>query len=157
MQKLEKVREYADAGYNCVQSVLAAYGEDYGLARQHALKLSQDLGAGVNFRGEFCGAILAALMIYGLRFGSDKPNDELSNEILYKLSSEHIREFEAIHGSVQCNELLGYDVNVPEDFEKITEQGLFKWKCSNFIKDSVKILERKIEETKRKIKNNKAY
>lgn len=141
MSKLDKVKEYSESGYNCCQSVLAAFGEDFGLDKNVALKMAKNFGSGCVYRGEMCGAISAALMIYGLKYGSDKPNDELASEIVYNFSRKHIQEFEKIHGTILCKELLGYHVGYPEDLEKIYEQRLFKSKCPTFIKDSAKILE----------------
>ena len=145
MKKLDKVKYYSLNGYNCGQSILAAFGEDYGLNKELAFKLGQNLGMGCTHRGEICGAVSAALLIYGLKYGSDQPNDELSNEIVYNLSNEHIAEFEELHGTIQCKELLGYNVAIPEEMEKIMELNLFRFKCPNLIFDSARILERKIE------------
>lgn len=144
MNKLEKVKEYSESGYNCCQSVLAAYGEDFGLTKELAFKIAKNFGSGCVYRGEICGAVSAALMIYGLKYGSDLPNDELSGEIVYNYSREHIKKFEKIHSSINCKDLLGLNVGFPEDLEKINEQKLFKWKCPTFISDSVSILEKAI-------------
>jgi len=144
------VRQYYSNGYNCAQSILAAYGEEYGLNKELALKLAQNLGMGCAYRGEICGAVSAALLVYGLKYGSDQPNDELSNEIVFNLSDEHIKEFEELHGSIQCKDLLGYSPIIPEDLDEIISQKLFLFKCPNFIFDSVRILESKIEKTENK-------
>ncbi|MEI7597642.1 MAG: C-GCAxxG-C-C family protein [Bacteroidota bacterium] len=150
MNKQEKVKEYSESGYNCCQSVLAAYGEDFGLDIHLSLKLAKNFGSGCVYRGEICGAVSAALMIYGLKYGSDLPNDELSSEIVYNYSRDHIKEFEKIHSSINCKDLLGLNVGFPEDLEKINEQKLFKWKCPVFIEDSVKILENNLNKSKTK-------
>jgi len=47
--------------------------------------------------------------------------------------------------------LLGYNVAIPEELEKIIEQKLVKFKCPNFVFDSARILEKNIENTE---KNN---
>jgi C_GCAxxG_C_C family probable redox protein len=145
MKNTEKVKQYTLNGYNCAQSILAAFGEDYGLQKDLAFKLAQNLGMGCAYRGEICGAASAALLVYGLKFGSDQPNDELSNEILYNFSSDHIKEFEKLHGSIQCRELLGYNVSIPHELDKIMELNLFRFKCPNLINDSARILERNIK------------
>ena len=145
MNKLEKARAYSESGYNCCQSVLAAFGEDFGLTEEMAFKIAKNFGAGCVYQGEMCGAIAAALMVYGLKFGSDKPNDELSGEIIYNISSDHIQEFKEIHGSINCKDLLGHNVAYSDDMEKINEQNLFKWKCPAFIRDSAQIIEKNIK------------
>ena len=150
MNKLEKVKYYSSNGYNCAQTLLAAFSEDYGLNKELAFKLAQNLGMGCVYRGEICGAVSAALLVYGLKYGSDKPNDELADEIVFNLSKDHIKEFEELHGSIQCKDLLGYNVAIPEELEQIIEQNLFRFKCPNLIFDSVRILERQIESSELK-------
>lgn len=140
MKNCEKVKNYYEDGYNCAQAMLAGFGEEYGLSKDLAFKIAKNFGAGCLHRGEICGAISGALLVYGLRFGSDLANDELSNEIIHNLSKNHINEFEKMHGSVICEKLLGYNIGVPEDLEKIREQNLFKLKCPNYVKDSAMIL-----------------
>jgi len=151
MEKLEEIKSYCDNGYNCAQSVLAAYSEDYGLKKELAFKLTQSLGVGVAFKGEVCGAVLSALIVYGLKFGSEELNNELAGEVVHKLSKEHIDEFEDIHESILCKDLIGYDFSIPEELNMIMEQDLFKWKCSAFIKDSVNILNGKIAKTEKQL------
>ena len=146
MDRLEKIRQLSEKGYNCAQVILGAFCDEYDLPEETALKLSYNLRAGCAFRGEICGAVSAALLVYGLAFGSADPKDERAEEIVYRLSKEHMEEFEKLHGSLQCKDLLGYDVSDSADMESITEQNLFKWKCPALVRDSAMILERKINE-----------
>jgi ubiquinone/menaquinone biosynthesis C-methylase UbiE len=79
-------------------------------------------------------------MIYGLKYNSNQIYNDLSDEICYQLSKEHIRRFKEKHGSCQCNELLNGDVSTGEGIELIREKGYFDSKCPVFISDSVKII-----------------
>lgn len=123
------------------------FAEECGISREIALRLSAGLGGGCAYRGEICGAVSAAILIYGLCYGSELPNDELNEEIVYHHSSEHIREFSGTHGSIRCRELLGHDLSNPDGFAKIMEDGLFKLKCSRFVLDSARLLKMKLDET----------
>ena len=152
MSKTETVKSNLEQGYNCAQAILAAFAGDYGMSRDLALKLSLNLGGGCAFRGEICGAVSTALLIYGLHFGSEQPVDELSQEIVFHLSSDHIREFKQTFGTITCRELLGRDIGSPDDFAMIMENDLFRLKCPKFILDSVRILERNIEEAEEKFR-----
>lgn len=150
MSKIEDIRANLTTGYNCGQAIMAAFAEDYGISRETAIKMSMNLGAGCAFRGELCGAVSAALLIYGLHYGTDQVNDELKQEIVFHLSSEHLNEFKELFGSLNCRELLGLDVKNPDDFLRINEDDLFRLKCTRFVSESARILIRNIEEMKSK-------
>lgn len=70
MDKVKNATDLYNQGYLCSQSVFAAFCEDYGIDKVLGLKLSKFLGFGYLFRGEYCGAISAAMMIYGLKYSS---------------------------------------------------------------------------------------
>ena len=65
MNKIDKASDLYSQGYLCSQSVFAAFCEDYGIDKDAGLKISKFLGWGYLFRGDYCGAISGALMVYG--------------------------------------------------------------------------------------------
>jgi C_GCAxxG_C_C family probable redox protein len=140
MNKVEKATDLFKQGYLCSQSVFAAFCEDYGIDRELGLKLSKFLGFGYLFRGDYCGAVSAALMIYGLKYCSGEIYNDLSDEVFFQLSKEHIRKFKEKHGSCNCNELLGGDVSTGEGIQLIREMGYFDTRCPGFVKDSTEII-----------------
>jgi len=151
MGKTEDARHYLSLGYNCGQAILAVFARDNGLPVETALRLSYNLGGGCAFQGGLCGSLSAAFLIYGLHFGSDQPNDELAEEVVYQLSRQHTSEFLDLFGATTCNDLLGYDIRNPDDFAKIMEDKLFQLKCSRYIMESVRILEHQIQVTEDKM------
>lgn len=54
-------------GYNCSQSVFAAYAGELGMDFETALKVSAPLGGGVGRMREVCGAFSACAMLDGLK------------------------------------------------------------------------------------------
>ena len=145
MDKQTCACEFFKNGFMCSQSVLAAFCEDYGLPKETAFKLTRFLGAGYAYRGEVCGAVSGALMVYGLKYGSADPNDTHSKEIVDRLSREHIAEFIRQFGSLQCKDILGYDVSIPAQLEESRKTGIFQERCPLFIKASVTILEQALK------------
>lgn len=140
MEKVKYATELYNQGYLCSQSVFAAFCEDYGIEKKLGLKLSKFLGFGYLYRGDYCGAISAALMIYGLKYSSVETYSDLSDEVFYQLSKEHLSRFTKKHGSCNCNELLNGDVSTGEGIQLIREKGYFKSKCPAYVKDSAEIL-----------------
>jgi C_GCAxxG_C_C family probable redox protein len=150
MNKIEKATELYNQGYLCSQSVFAAFCEDYGIARDSGLKLSKFLGFGYLFRGDYCGAISGALLIYGLKYSSGEIYNELSDEVFYHLAKEHIRRFEKIHGSCLCKDLLTSDLSTDEGMSYIRDNNLFNLKCPKFVNDSAQILTQIISEMEKR-------
>lgn len=77
--KIEKATELFKSGYNCSQAVLGAFGEDFSLSIDTALKIACGLGSGAR-SAEICGAVSGAILVIGLKYGSHNANQkELCN------------------------------------------------------------------------------
>ena len=136
--KVQKALELHDSGYNCSQSVIGAFCEQYGLDEQLGLKITGGFGGGLRC-GEICGAVSGAVMIIGLKYGQNNLDDKSAKEECYKITSEFMEEYAKRNKSVVCRELLGYDIR---DIDKITLiPGRQKEICSNAIETAVLLLE----------------
>lgn len=156
MNKVDIAVDLYKNDFLCSQAVFGAFCEDYGIKRDLGFRISKFLGFGYLFRGDICGAISGALMVYGLKYNSGEKFDELSDEIFHQLTKEHIKRFKAIHGTCICKELLAADLSTEEGMTYIRENKLFNTKCPVFVRDSAQILTRIIEEMdKREQKSQK--
>ena len=97
------------SGYNCAQSVFAAYAELFGMDLQTALKMSSAMGGGVGRMREVCGAVSAMAMLAGLKEGNTDPEDEEAKEHIYALVRQMSVQFQKKQGSLICRELLGIE------------------------------------------------
>ena len=91
--------------------------------------------------GEVCGAVTGALMALGIRFGSAKENDPEGKAAANRRAIAFLEQFRAMHNTILCRELLGYNPGVPEDAAKIKELGLHDKICNQAILDAVEIAE----------------
>ena len=53
-----------------------------------------------------------------------------------------MKEFTERHGSVNCTELLGFNLSNPEEYEKARDNKLFVTKCPELVGDATAILEK---------------
>jgi C_GCAxxG_C_C family probable redox protein len=142
MDKVKKAKEYmAERKSNCAQSVFRVFAEDLGLDENQALMISQGFGGGMGHTGQVCGAVTGAYMALGLGNPASKENPRQSVEKTYALVSEFERMFKNLHGSVNCSELLGYDLTKPEKMAEAREKGVFTTMCPGFVADAVKLAE----------------
>lgn len=135
-----KALELFDNGFNCAQSVFAAFCESLGLERETALKLSCGFGGGMR-NGEVCGAVSGAVLAVGLKYGQFIGEDGASKQECYSKTTEFCNRFKEKNRSIICKELLGCDVSTDIGRDKAKSENLFKTKCVSMIADAVNILE----------------
>jgi C_GCAxxG_C_C family probable redox protein len=145
MNKKEIAVDYFGRGYNCSQAVLATFCEALGMDKEMGLKIATGFGGGMR-NAEVCGAVTGALMVLSLRYGHYIEGDTVSKEQNYAITKEFQERFKALNKTVQCRELLGYDLSKAEDMAVIKEKQLFKTVCPRMIEDAVQILEEMILE-----------
>ena len=126
---------------NCSQSVLSVFCEEFGLDRNLALKVAMGFGGGMGRTGNTCGAVTGAYMVLGLSQRINENNPRESIERTYKLVQEFNQEFEKLHSSIICKELIKYDLNSSEELVEARNKGVFSTVCPNLVSDTVKILE----------------
>lgn len=127
-------------GINCTQAVVSAYGPQFGLDREAALKVAAAFGSGMGM-GETCGAVTGGLMVIGLKHAKVKGIALLSKEKTADVAHEFISKFKARHGTVVCRELLGCDVSTSEGLKTAKQEKHFKQRCPGYVKDAAEILE----------------
>lgn len=141
MNKVETAISCFKEGFSCSQAVLSAYSDLFGLDRELALKISQPFGGGMAHMGEMCGAVTGAFLVIGLKYGRIKAEDIEAKEKTYELVQEFVKRFKSIHGSVNCTELLGFDLGTPEGMKLAEEKELFENACPKFVQNAAEIIE----------------
>lgn len=140
-KRVQKAIDEFNSGFSCSQSVLAAYSESLGLDAKTALMIAQPFGGGMAQMGKTCGAVTGAYMAIGLKYGRYQVFDEEARDKTYACVREFNQEFIARHGSLICNDLLGYDFSTPEGREKAQSQGLHDELCPRLVQSAAEILE----------------
>ncbi|MEN6443231.1 MAG: C-GCAxxG-C-C family protein [Methanoregula sp.] len=130
------------SGFSCSQAVCCAFSDDFGINQETALKLSCGLGGGMAHTGNTCGAVTGALMVIGMKYGRTSLGDLAAREKTYDLSNRFITEFLRRNHSVNCTELVGYDLSDPEALTEAKEHKVFHTKCAQFVHDAGDILEK---------------
>lgn len=105
----ERAYELFMSGFNCSQSVFAAFCDVTCLDFDLALRLSSSFGGGIGRLREVCGAVSGMLMAAGVLYGYSIPGDYDVKSDHYKLVQELAGRFRKKTGSIICRELLGLD------------------------------------------------
>jgi C_GCAxxG_C_C family probable redox protein len=133
-------------GFSCSQAVLAAYGKQFDLQQELALRIAGAFGGGMGRMGETCGAVTGAIMVIGLKFGCTTAGDLKARENAYAVVREFVQRFKERNVSVLCRYLLDCDISTPEGMKRAKEEGLIKQACPKFVKDAAEILDQLIEQ-----------
>jgi len=141
LSRAEEAKKQFEKGFSCAPAVFSTYGEQLGLEKAVALKIACGFGGGIGRTGRTCGAVTGAVMVIGLKHGQASLGDEESRQRTHRLVKEFIDRFTALHGSIECKELIGYDLSNPRELELARESEVFREKCPSFVYDSALILE----------------
>ena len=68
--RVNRAVELFKQGFNCSQSVVAAYADLYGYSKEQALKMAASFGGGIGRMRQTCGAACGMFMLAGLDCGS---------------------------------------------------------------------------------------
>ena len=108
----EKMSKQGDAayawflkGYNCSQSVVAAFAPQLGLTEEMALRLSAGFGAGIGRMREVCGAFCGVVTVLSMVYAD--PADPKDKSRMYALVQQAAEQYRTRNGgSIICRELL---------------------------------------------------
>ena len=92
----EAAYAYFLKGYNCSQSVVAAFAPQLGLSEEMALRMSAGFGAGIGRMREVCGAFCGVVTVLSLVYAD--PADPQDKSRMYALVQEAARLYRARNG-----------------------------------------------------------
>lgn len=105
-QKAQQARELFLQGYNCSQSVFAAFAPEMGLPFKQALRIASGMGGGIGGLRFTCGAVTGMMMALGAIQGYDDPAAKEEKQELYaRVQGLHAR-FTQIYETSVCRNLL---------------------------------------------------
>ncbi len=136
-------------GFNCSQSVFAAYADLFGMDRETALRVSASFGGGIGRMREVCGAANGMFLVAGMLTGSVEGKDQAAKRNNYEVVQRLAAEFQKENGGTYiCRELLGLN----KDGKRIalgdttpearTEEYYKKRPCLKTIQGAAAIVER---------------
>ena len=128
------------SGYNCSQSVVAAFADLYGFSREQALRMSASFGGGIGRMRQTCGAACGLFQLAGLDCGAVKADGREGKSHNYAVVQELAEAFKRENGSLICAELLG--LKAPEgtpQAEARTESYYQKRPCVKMVETAARL------------------
>ena len=144
-ERIEQAVAMFVEGYSCAQSLLAVYGPGLGMDREAALRLAAPLGGGLSQTDGPCGAATGAILVLGLKHGHTHPDDDSGAEFIRGLTQEFLRRYDERKGSTMCTDILGANLSVPGEKERVEEEGLSSKSCPDAVRTAAQLLEELLE------------
>jgi len=141
MDYQEKASGYFEQGYNCAQSVFAAFAEKNGMDAEAALLTASAFGGGMGRMQQTCGAVTGALMALGLEKGYTHPDQQEEKDTAYLQARELMERFREEFGALDCSELLGHSLLTEEGRMMIKDKHLSELVCARCVRVAAGIVE----------------
>lgn len=151
MDHVQKATELFMSGYNCAQSVFAAFCDVTGIDFDTALLLSSSFGGGMGKLREVCGTCSAMFMVAGLLYGY-KSNNNLAEKAAHYATVRQLTDaFRQKNKTIICRELVAglKGINSVNPQPRTAEYYAIR-PCVRFVADSAAILEAFIAEREAK-------
>ena len=98
--RITRAVELFRSGYNCSQSVVAAFADLYGFTFEQALHMSASFGGGIGRMRMTCGTACGLFMLAGLEQCALKGEDRAAKSANYALVQRLAAEFKRRNGSL---------------------------------------------------------
>ena len=140
-ERIEKAVELFKEGFNCSQSVVAAFADQYGFTHEQALRMSASFGGGIGRMRETCGAACGLFLLAGLETGATEGSDREGKARNYAVVQKLAEEFKQRNGALKCADLLGLSKKEPvvSTPEARTAQYYAKRPCVKMVEEAARI------------------
>ncbi len=141
MDHSQKAYDLFMQGYNCSQSVFAAFCDVTNIDFENALLISSSFGGGMGRLREVCGAVSGMLLVAGVLYGYSDPKDTSLKAEHYKRVQELAYKFQDENGSYICRTILGLDSASDPTPSERTAEFYRKRPCAELIRRAAKIMD----------------
>ena len=139
--KKEEAISFFNNGCNCSQAVVMPYAEELNIDHEIVERISVAFGGGMSKQGKTCGCLSGALMVIGLRYGTDSAKEIEKRINSYNKGKDMVVKFKETFGAIDCKDLIKLDLDNSKDMEKAQRQKVFENRCSKLVGETVEILE----------------
>lgn len=135
-----EARAYFLEGFNCAQSVFAAFSQEMNMTPEQCLKIASAFGGGMGMQST-CGAVTGALMVIGGLKGYTSSTDNDKKQQHKLLSRLFLERFARENDGLTCRELVGYDFAAKESIDPVLKKKANEDICPSLVESAVRFVE----------------
>lgn len=149
--RVNRAVELFKSGYNCSQSVVAAFADLYGFSEEQALRMSASFGGGIGRMRQTCGAACGMFLLAGLQTGAVRADDREGKSHNYAVVQQLAEKFRAENGDLICGNLLGLNKNakLSPEAEQRTPAYYAKRPCVKMVESAARLFANYLDEIER--------
>jgi C_GCAxxG_C_C family probable redox protein len=115
--------------YGCAETCFMTLKTAYGLEDPMDPSAAIALNGGVAWSGAMCGSLTGAALAVGLLAERRIADHGRAKLVARELVAAALERFRSVHGSLDCRDLIGYDLRAPGEHEAFLESGLWRTRC----------------------------
>lgn len=144
--KAQAAGDFFRQGYNCAQSVAAAFAPEMGLRQEDVLKMSSSFGGGMGGLREVCGAVSGMFLVMGAVQGYASSEDPQAKKEHYARLQAMAKRFTDTFETLNCGQLLASHEVQPEAVPALrTEEYYKKRPCARYVEACAAILQEALQ------------
>jgi len=144
----ESARKHFEGEYNCAESIVKAVSEHYGIDCPVIPDIASGFGAGM-CRGSICGVLVGCTMGIGMIYSKLQMDRRDRKDAIARKVIEFFDRFESKYGSIECSDLIQFDIIKPDEIDDIAsanlmdliKKGVIEVKCFTYVEDACRFLE----------------
>lgn len=135
-------KELFQQNINCAQSVFIPYAVKFFPDPKLAYKIMSPFGGGIAHTDNICGAVTGGLAAIGLHIGHSSGSEAAEKAHCAEVTRKFLSEFKKLHGSINCSDLLGFNMSIPGEMEKAKAAGKFQTVCSELVESASELVDK---------------
>jgi C_GCAxxG_C_C family probable redox protein len=103
-------------------------------------RIAAGLAGGMGRQGEVCGACTGGVLLVGLAYGPDRPDDAAAKAAVQSKAGEFVQRFADLNGGIRCRDLTGMDLIGEEAVREYYALNLQEEVCNGIVSKAVRAL-----------------
>lgn len=133
-----------ESGFNCCQAVFLSFTDLIDIKLEVAQNISLGFGGGMGQLEETCGTFSALVLLTGLRYPIEHPDNPDARTANYEIIQRMAKEFKHLNHSINCRALTNQDVSKLLNKEAKALE-LATRPCSKYVADAARIAGRMLK------------
>jgi C_GCAxxG_C_C family probable redox protein len=123
--------------YGCAETSYIVLKQAYGLPDPDDSGPAMALNGGVAYRGGICGALSGAALAIGQLAAARISDHATAKRVARGLMQRVIDQFEDDYGSIECRDLIGFDLQQQGEHDRFIAAGVWKTTCADQVESAV--------------------
>jgi C_GCAxxG_C_C family probable redox protein len=132
----QRSNEFWESGFYCAESVLLALAEEQEIQSDLIPRIATGFCSGVARSCGMCGAVSGAILGLSLCNGRNSPDESVDDA--YAIIRELMGLFVEKFGSINCQELIGCDLDTDEGQEFFRANNLHE-QCGQYVEEAARM------------------